>query len=345
MQRWFSKTNPFAVFLAAALTGLPLPLYAGTYRLNSLEDSLIGNIRSIQAEQKDTLLDIARRNGLGYHEIKLANPTVDTWIPGEKKKILLPTVFVIPAAAREGIVLNIPEMRLYYFPQKNKREVITHPLGIGRQGWATPYIDTEIIQKKANPYWYPPESIRKEHAEQGEPLPEWVEPGPDNPLGHYAMRLGLPEYLIHGTNKPFGIGMRVSHGCIRLYPEDIESLFRQVKLGTPVHIINQPFKVGRLDNHIYLEAHPYLDEDSERFAGNLTGIVGMLVKMTKDVDYDVDWGLAKTIIEKKDGIPMMIGTFIERAGGESAAAGKASMEGVEVDNSYHDLKPGTSLSN
>ena len=147
---------------------------------------------------------------------------------------MVPSQFVLPVAPRDGIVLNVPEMRLYYYLPKKKnqpREVITYPLGVGREGWNTPYITTNIVEKKASPNWYPP-------------LPEIVKAGPDNPLGDFAMRLGQRDYLIHGTNKPYGVGMRVSHGCIRLFPEDIEALFEKVALKTPVRIINQPYKIG-----------------------------------------------------------------------------------------------------
>jgi len=239
---------------------------AEVYQLASENDSVVGEIRRTWASSEDTLLDIARANGLGYHEIKRVNPTLDTWLPSTEKEVILPSRYVLPMAGREGIILNIPEMRLYYFPEKKTGDattVVTYPLGIGRQGWQTPYINTRIIEKRNHPAWHPPESIRKEHEAMGDPLPRRVGPGPDNPLGDYAMRLGLPDYLIHGTNKPFGIGMRVSHGCIRLYPEDIEALFQQVQLRTPVQIINQPYKVGRLRDKIYLEAHPFLEEDAE----------------------------------------------------------------------------------
>ena len=237
-----------AVILASAFTWIPVWATV-SYTLKTPGDSMIGNLDEVRAEHEDTLPDIARANGLGFREIKLANPGVDTWLPGEGTEIVLPTLFVLPVTPHVGIVLNIPEMRLYYFPSQDSdraTEVITHPIGVGRQGWSTPYMNTRIIQKKTRPAWYPPESIRKEHAEQGDPLPERVPPGPDNPLGNYAMRLGVPEYIIHGTNKPFGIGMRVSHGCIRLYPEDIKSLYQQVKLRTPVRIVNQPYKVRQL---------------------------------------------------------------------------------------------------
>ncbi len=284
-----------------------------SYTLKNPGDSMVGVMETVQARHEDTLPDIARANGLGFREIKLANPGVDTWLPGQGTEIMLPTRYVLPGAPKVGIVLNIPEMRLYYYPPQDTgqaSEVITHPIGVGRQGWATPYLDTRIIQKKTRPSWYPPESIRKEHAEMGDPLPKRVPPGPKNPLGNYMMRLGMPEYIIHGTNKPFGIGMRVSHGCIRLYPENIKSLYRQVKLNTPVRIVNQPYKVGRLEDKIYLEAHPYLEEDAEQFEGNLTSVVEMLIDITGERGYQVDWDLVKTVIAESNGIPVEIGQVL-----------------------------------
>ncbi len=283
---------------------------AEVYELANTNDSLVGEIRKTRASSEDTLLDIARANGLGFHEIKRVNPKLDTWLPDSKEDVILPSRYVLPMAKRDGIVLNIPEMRLYYFPKVKPGEVtkiVTYPLGIGRQGWQTPYINTRIIEKKKHPSWHPPKSIREEHEAAGDPLPKRVKPGPDNPLGDYAMRLGIPDYLIHGTNKPFGIGMRVSHGCIRLYPEDIEELFQQVKLRTPVHIVNQPYKVGRLDDKIYLEAHPFLEEDSEVYKDNLTSVVKMIVKLTEEQDYQIEWDLAKQVIKEMTGIPILIG--------------------------------------
>ena len=193
---------------------MPRACLAELYLLHGKGDSVIGSIRHTAATHEDTLLDVARKYGLGYMDIKLGNPGLDTWLPGENADVTLPTEFVLPAVPHEGIVLNIPEMRLYYFPpgrRNDVREVITYPLGIGREGWSTPYVDTRVIDKQQHPYWYPPKSIRLEHAQEGEPLPARVGPGPENPLGDYALRLGLPSYLIHGTNKPWGVGMRVSH--------------------------------------------------------------------------------------------------------------------------------------
>lgn len=275
-------------------------------------NSVIGSITETFSNQEQTLPDIARIHDLGYHEIKLANPDVDTWIPGDRQKIILPKNFILPVAKQEGIVVNIPEMRLYYFPpvaNGESRQVITHPIGIGREGWSTPYVNTKIIQKKKDPHWYPPESVREHYALEGKILPKVVKPGPENPLGNFAMRLGLPAYLIHGTNRPYGVGMRVSSGCIRLYPEDIESLFSKITLGTKVNIVNQPYKVGILNQKIYLEANPFLDEDAELFDGNLTSVVKMLVSLSKENAYDIDWDLAKSVIDKRTGVPVEIGTL------------------------------------
>ncbi|MFT5134699.1 MAG: L,D-transpeptidase ErfK/SrfK [Gammaproteobacteria bacterium] len=300
-----------SLFLVYCFTGISVPMIsAEVFVLKNIEDSVVGEIQKIRVRSEETLLDIARANGLGYQEIKSVNPTVDTWLPSTDMEVILPSKYVLPMAKRDGIVLNIPEMRLYYFPKSRAGEstnVVTYPLGIGREGWQTPYVDTRIIEKKKHPSWHPPESIRKEHEAMGDPLPKRVESGPDNPLGDYAMRLGLPDYLIHGTNKPFGVGMRVSHGCIRLYPEDIEELFQQVKLGTPVYIVNQPYKVGQYKNKIYLEAHQYLNEDSEQYKDNLTSVVKMIVKLTDEKNYQIEWDLAKQVIREMKGIPVVIG--------------------------------------
>lgn len=287
--------------------------YANRFSLSDSGDTVIGEISIIKADERDTLLDIARRNGFGYQDMKLVNPGVDTWLPGEGQEITLPAQFILPVAPMKGIVLNIPEMRLYYYLPKQSgkpQEVITYPLGVGRSGWSTPYIKTKIIEKKANPNWYPPESIRKEHEEAGDPLPKIVMSGPDNPLGDFAMRLGQPDYLIHGTNKPYGIGMRVSHGCIRLYPEDIEALFAEVSLKTPVNIINQPYKIGVKDDVIYLEAHPFLDEDMEQYENNLTSVVALIVEISDEKDYELDWSAAYEAINKPNGLPIAIGMYL-----------------------------------
>ncbi len=290
------------------------------------ESFVIGDFRTVRATHKDTLLDIARSNGLGYTEIKLANENVDTWLPGEGQQVTLPKRFILPSAPREGLVLNIPEMRLYYYPAAGKdapQTVQTYPLGVGREGWSTPYETTRVTAKVAEPNWYPPESIREEHAAEGDPLPRVVPAGPDNPLGDYAMRLALPSYLIHGTNSPWGVGMRVSHGCIRLYPEHIEELFSQVSVGTPVRIINQPYKVGLKDGVIYLEAHPHLKEDAAKFKNAFTRIVDKVSARTdaQQGDYDIDWELARQVMQEARGVPVAIGMALPAVEQTTVATG------------------------
>ncbi|MCL4143159.1 UNVERIFIED_CONTAM: hypothetical protein GTU68_016655, partial [Idotea baltica] len=232
--------------------------HATTFILHDDPSRVVGHNLIVFSRAQDTLLDIARRFDIGYSEIVDANPQLDVWLPGTKKRVLVPNQFILPDAEKKGIVINLAEMRLYYFPDAmvgKAREVVTHPIGIGREGWQTPLGRTKIIQKRKDPTWTPPASIHAEHIEKGDPLPKVVPAGPDNPLGAYAMRLGMPGYLLHGTNKPYGVGLRVSHGCIRLFPEDIEQLFGIVALNTPVEIVYQPYKAGMLNNELYIEAH------------------------------------------------------------------------------------------
>ena len=246
-----------ALLLGAGASG-------ATFEYPPAEFDLIGAVQVVEARYEDTLLDIARRYDIGQDEILGANPTVDRWLPGEGTRVLIPSRYILPPPPHKGLILNLPEMRLYYFPKPKDgqpREVQTYPVSIGRMEWATPLGETKVVSKQKDPAWRPPESIRAEHAANGDPLPKYVPPGPDNPLGRYAMRLGIPGYLIHGTNKAYGVGMRVSHGCIRMLPEDIEYLFPQVPVGTPIRIINQPAKAGWHGGDLYLEMHPPLEEE------------------------------------------------------------------------------------
>jgi L,D-transpeptidase ErfK/SrfK len=186
-------------------------------------------------------------------------------LPGEGREILVPTQFVLPAAPREGVVVNVAEMRIYYYPPHKKGEpqtVYTHPIGIGKVGWNTPEGSTKIISRQKDPVWVVPKSVRAEHAQDGEVLPAQIPAGPDNPLGQYEFRLGWPSYLIHGTNKPYGVGMRSSHGCMRLYPEDIAVFFNLIPIGTKVTVVNQPYLFGWRDGTLYLQAYSVLEDDS-----------------------------------------------------------------------------------
>lgn len=252
-------------FLLLILVLQPLAAARGqSFPLPPDDVDLVGRVQVVEAAHEDTLLDIARRHQLGHDEILLANPGVDRWLPGEGTRVTLPTRFILPAGERVGLVLNVPEMRLYYYPPAGKGgrpEVRTWPVSVGRMDWTTPLGSWKISRKQTDPAWYPPASIREEAAARGEPLPELVPPGPDNPLGQYALRLSVPGYLIHGTNKPWGIGMRVTHGCVRMYPEDIAALYQDVAVGTPVRIVSQTVKAGWLLGTLYLEVHPPLEED------------------------------------------------------------------------------------
>ena len=241
------------------------PIARNYFLLESPEQSVVGTPQIVYTSDENTLSDLAREYGLGYDEIVAANPGVDPWLPGDRTPVLLPTQYVIPDVPRQGVVLNIASKRLFYFPpaQEGQQQVVmTYPIGIGRVGWETPLGETEVISKATDPHWYVPASVRQEHAENGNPLPSVVPPGPDNPLGSHVLKLDMPGYLIHGTNQPYGVGMRVSHGCVRLYPENIELLYSLVEIGEPVLIINEPYLLGRQNGEVYFEAHEPLEDDS-----------------------------------------------------------------------------------
>ena len=219
----------------------------------------------IRSEQDETLLDVARRFLLGQTEIVRLNPNVDRWLVKKGVMVRIPNKRILPDTPHDGITLNLPEFRMYYYPQDQEEGspqlLMSYAHGVGRQDWKTPLGKTSVVRKVKDPSWRPPESIRKEHAADGDILPAVVPPGPHNPLGAYALNLAIRGYLIHGTDidKIFGIGMQITHGCIRMYPEDIEELYNSVKVGTPVYIVKQPIKVGWLNNVLYIEAHPDME--------------------------------------------------------------------------------------
>ena len=271
---------------------------------------VIGQVSTITASSNDTLLDIARRYDLGQNEILLANQTVDRWLPEDNAVVVLPNRFILPNVERTGLVLNLPEMRLYYFPEPKAGEtpvVITHPISVGRMDWETPLGKTSIINKKKDPDWRPPQSLKDEAiAEGNEPLPDIVEAGPDNPLGRYAMRLGIPGYLIHSTNKPYGVGMRVTHGCLRMYPEDIERLFDDIPVGTPVHIVNQPIKLGWLAGSLFVELHPPLDEDKDKYASYMQSVLDAIAEFTAPDEINLSGRALWEAIEHQNGMPVAV---------------------------------------
>jgi len=303
--------------IVAALASIIILASSESYAISFLlpenpKDSLVlefseGENKKTIASKDEDLLDIARRFDLGQNEIIRLNPQVDRWLPETGAQIQLQSERLLPDAPRSGLVLNLPEYRLYYFPNSEDSaasSVITHPISIGRQDWETPLGQTTITAKKENPTWTPPESIKKEHAAKGDPLPDVVPAGPDNPLGLYAMRLGIPGYLIHSTNKPYGVGMRVSHGCIRMYPEDIATLFPMIKVGAPVTIVNQAVKVGWAGNSLYIEVHPPLEN---HLSDNLLDIALDLIEQANDGILPVLDGLAlKNALTERKGLPVKI---------------------------------------
>jgi L,D-transpeptidase ErfK/SrfK len=292
-------------FLIALVVLIGHTANAVTFPMPREGDDLVGETFKYRTHYEDTFSDIARFYDIGFREMKDANPSVDPWLPGEGTQIVIPQKYILPPGPRRGIVINLAELRLYYFP-KERDQVITHPLGIGREGWNTPVGTTRIIGKKKDPTWTVPDSILKEHAEDGRPLQKVVPPGPDNPLGGYAMYLGIKGYLMHGTNKPYGVGMRVSHGCIRLYPEDIERLFQKIPVGTPVRIVNQPYKAGWLDGELYVEAHHPLNEQVKQIGYNYTGLVSEVLSKLGDDPRKPDWSELQAYSKSLTGIPMPV---------------------------------------
>ena len=319
---------------------LPIAAQAEQFELPPDDNDVVGALTVVAARADETLLDIARRHGLGYEDIVRANPEVDTWLPGEGTEVLLPTRYVLPPGPRKGVILNLAEYRMYYFPEPKDGEpaiVMTYPMSIGRMDWETPLGLTRIISKVRSPTWYPPESVRAEHAADGDPLPRIVPPGPKNPLGAFAMRLGLPGYLIHSTNRPAGVGMRVTHGCIRMFPEDIRFLFDQVSVNTPVRIINEPVKVGWHGDELVMEVHRALEivpfeTDSGEIINEvlpedllvqperniLTALTEQFVAATNTRAGELDWERAEDLLERANGIPMPVGRTIKNAATSAA---------------------------
>lgn len=303
--------GPMKANLLLATIGLLAGAHAPAAEYVIAEDQdLIGAPRVIQTRYEDTFPSIARAHNVGFEALRNANPGIDPWLPGEGTTVIIPAQFVLPRTPRHGIVVNLPELRLYYFPDDGTGRVITHPVSIGRMDWRTPLGRTTIVNKARNPSWYPPESIRAEHAAMNDPLPAVVPPGPDNPLGAHALRLAIPGgYLIHGTNKPAGVGMRVTHGCIRMFPEDVEALFSIVEIGTQVLIVNQPYKLGFGEDGLYLEAHeplPTLSEGLDSVSSAVTELTRIYVAVTENRSAQVQWDTAEIAIEAARGIPQFV---------------------------------------
>jgi L,D-transpeptidase ErfK/SrfK len=291
---------------------------ATVFELPTAEATLLGREERVVTVFEDTLYEIARRFSLGSQEMVRVNPGIDPWLPGAGKNLVIPGQRVLPPGPRDGIVVNLPEHRLYYYPPVKKGEVqrvYTWPISIGKMDWRTPLGTTKITDKREKPTWYPPASVRAEHAARGEPLPAAVPPGPDNPLGAHAMRLGLPggAYLIHGTNNPIAVGMAVTHGCIRMYPEDVAELFPLVKVGTPVHLINEPVKVAFVDGELLLEVHPPVDAEGQTTALDLTVFEDRLEQLLGESTVAIHWDKARAELAAARGMPAVVGLTADLA--------------------------------
>jgi L,D-transpeptidase ErfK/SrfK len=297
-----------------AVPTLPEPVATHRFDIDATTD-IVGVVQKTQASKEDTLTDIARRFNVGYEEIVRANPDVDPWLPGEGREIVVPSQFILPNAPREGIVINAAAMRLFYYPKVKKGEqqvVHTYPIGIGKVGWKTPEGVTKIVRRKKDPDWRPTASIIKEHLrERGEKLDAVVKAGPDNPLGRYAFYLGWPTYMIHGTNKPAGVGLRSSHGCIRLYPEDIAQLFELAPIGTEVRVVNQPYVFGWHDGALHIQAFDVLEDDKRDWKKAQAKLLNkaMAERIRQELkarEEKIDWAAVAKLSEEPRGIPVSV---------------------------------------
>jgi len=302
------------------------------YELRPDGGEIFGKIERVRTRYQDTLIELARRYSLGYEELARVNKGVDPWLPGEGTQVVVPGQRLLPPSAREGIVVNLPEHRMYFFPPAKKDEpakVMTFPVSVGKMDWRTPIGVTKVVSKQKDPSWYPPESVLKEHAARGDPLPKVVAPGPNNPLGAHALRLNIPggSYLIHGTNNPDAVGMAVTHGCLRMYPEDVAVLFDAVKVGTKVQLINEPLKMTRVDGEIWIEVHPPIDEQGQLAQVKLTDFEQRLHTLLGETEVAINWDIAIDTLREATGMPVMIGLELTPQSSRVVTAPPASDSG------------------
>jgi L,D-transpeptidase ErfK/SrfK len=285
------------LFCAIVLLLPSITRASGAFPLDDQPGLIIGKNRIHTVKAGETLVELARKYDIGYNDIVSANGTVDPWVPAEGTEIVIPTSWLFPEVLENGILINLPEMRLYYFFIASGRKYVkTYPIGIGREGLTTPTGAFTITLKVQDPVWSVPESVRGERPE----LPPVVMPGPENPLGEYWLQLSVKGYGIHGTNRPYGIGRRVSHGCIRLYPADIRELFQLIKTGTEVKIIDKPVKVGVYDDNVYIEVHRSDGTDEELETSALEAI------SRKHLLHTIDAQVLKDAIQRATGLPTVI---------------------------------------
>lgn len=299
------KKRLFNIALLCTVAWLACWGPAATAALYTMDDDSAGSLETYNTRYEDNLYELARKFDVGLVELLSANPGVDVWQPKPSTRLIVPTAHILPEAPRKGIVINLAELRLYYYPDAGS--VYTFPIGIGREGWQTPAGEMRIVRKKKDPVWVPPPSIRKAEPD----LPEVVPAGPDNPMGAYALYLGTGSYAIHGTNRPYGIGKRSSHGCIRMYPEDIETLFNVVKEGTHVRIIDKPYAIGWRGDKLYLNVmrtQEQADVISEEYTlpppAHLPELYDAVKRLAGSAA--VDWYAVEVAIGKQSSVPVLI---------------------------------------
>jgi L,D-transpeptidase ErfK/SrfK len=291
----------------------PLPVQTERFVLAPGQD-VVGALQIVKIRKDETLSDIGRRFNVGLGEMTRANPNVDPWIPKPGTAVVVPTQYILPDAPHRGIVVNVAAMRIFYFPPHKRGKpqiVITHPVGIGRQGWKTPIGVTHVLWHEKNPVWHVPPSIIAEHRQEGDILPKVMGPGPDNPLGDYALHLGWPGYLIHGTNKPVSVGLRVSHGCVHLFPEDIAQIFKMVPNGTEVRVVNQPYLFGWKDGRLYLQSAGPLEDDKRPWNKQARRLLAVTLTRDQRVDLKrhhdkIDWDRVVQLVNAPVGVPIPV---------------------------------------
>lgn len=306
-ERMWTRRRFFSALGAAA--GIPVLGATGSALADSKPryPDIIGSITHHVTREDDTLLDLARWNGLGYTEMIAANRGVDPWVPGAGVKLTIPGAHILPDGPREGLMLNLADQRLYVF-NAGDGSVESVPIGTGKSAWATPTGRTKVVRKRANPTWYVPKSIREEDPE----LPALIRPGPDNPLGHHAIDLGWPSYLLHGTNRPYGVGRRVSHGCVRLYPEDIARLYTHIPIGLPVTVVNQEVKLAWAGGALMMETHPSQEQADELEADGKFARARPAKYEYQILDAAgahaarIDWAIVARALDERTGIPVAI---------------------------------------
>lgn len=283
------------------------PAFAMTYATPADGDNIIGTAEYTTAAYGETLVDIAQRFDLGVNSITDANPDISSPVTrlSAGTRVQIPSTFLLPPLGRKGIIINLSEMRLYYFPTPGV--VKTYPIGIGRVGKTIPIAETSVARKAKDPVWIPPADIIEFNQKQGITLPRIMPAGPDNPLGPYAIYLKIPTYLIHSTIFPESVGRRASFGCIRMHESDIKDFFPLVQAGTPVTIVDMPIKTAWQGNSLFLETHDPLEEHSEAGYANYNGLVDSIAKAINNRPAFVDWQMAADLAENRDGMPHEIG--------------------------------------